>query len=295
MGIVVGLIVTLSCLLGGFVAMGGHLGVLVQPFEYVIILGSSIGTFLVANPTKVVKDTGKAVKEAFANKVPTQNDYLKVLALLHQLMREMRSKSRGEVEAHIDEPKESPIFQAYPELMKDESLVHFICDYCRLIIIGNARPHEIEALMEQEISTIKKHKAKPYSAVSSVAEALPAIGICAAVLGIVKAMGAIDQSPEILGHYIGSALIGTFVGIFSSYAMLSPLATKIKTTREKQCQPYIIVKQTLIAYMNGALPQIALEHGRKTISAAERPTIDDVESDSIANIPGSGAGLQQAA
>ena len=106
MGIVVGLIVTLSCLLGGFVAMGGHLGVLVQPFEYVIILGSSSGTFLVANPTKVVKDTGKAVKEAFANKVPTQNDYLKVLALLHQLMREMRSKSRGEVEAHIDEPKE---------------------------------------------------------------------------------------------------------------------------------------------------------------------------------------------
>ncbi|MGX1101220.1 flagellar motor stator protein MotA [Amorphus sp. MBR-141] len=295
MGVLIGLVVGIGSMAGGFMAMGGHIGVIWQPFEYVIIGGIALGTFIIANPMSVIKDTGKGVVEALKGAGPKKADYLALLGLLYSLMRELRSKPRNEVEGHIDNPSESSIFQHYPKIYKDSYLTHYICDYVRLILIGNARSHEIEALMEQEISTIKKHKAKPYSAVSSVAEALPAIGICAAVLGIVKAMGAIDQSPEILGHYIGSALIGTFVGIFSSYAMLSPLATKIKTTREKQCQPYIIVKQTLIAYMNGALPQIALEHGRKTISAAERPTIDDVESDSIANIPGSGAGLQQAA
>jgi len=281
MGIVVGLIVTLSCLLGGFVAMGGHLGVLVQPFEYVIILGSSIGTFLVANPTKVVKDTGKAVKEAFANKVPTQNDYLKVLALLHQLMREMRSKSRGEVEAHIDEPKESPIFQAYPELMKDESLVHFICDYCRIIIICNARPHEIEALMEEEIQTISSDRLKPKHALQDMADGLPALGIVAAVLGVIKAMGALDQSPEVLGHLIGAALVGTFAGIFFSYGVVGPVATKVKSVREKNIRVFVIVRSTLIAYMNGAIPQVALEYGRKTISAYDRPSIDQVETETI--------------
>ncbi|MGX1309788.1 chemotaxis protein MotA [Amorphus suaedae] len=295
MGVLIGLIVGIGSMAGGFMAMGGHIGVIWQPFEYVIIGGIALGTFIIANPMSVIKDTGKGIVEALKGAGPKKADYLALLGLLYSLMRELRSKPRNEVEVHIDNPAESSIFQHYPKIYKDSYLTHYICDYARLILIGNARSHEIEALMEQEISTIKKHKAKPYSAVSSVAEALPAIGICAAVLGIVKAMGAIDQSPEILGHYIGSALIGTFVGIFSSYAMLSPLATKIKSTREKQCQPYIIVKQTLIAYMNGALPQIALEHGRKTISASERPSIDDVENDSIANIPGSGAALQQAA
>jgi chemotaxis protein MotA len=200
------------------------------------------------------------------------------------------------VEAHVDDPENSELFKHFPGILKDKELTQYVCDYIRLIIIGNARSHEIEALMEQEISTIRKHKLKSSAALSTVAEALPALGICAAVLGIVKAMGAIDQSPEILGHYIGSALIGTFVGIFASYAILSPLATKMKGTREKQCQVYVIVKQTLIAFMNGALPQVALEHGRKTISSKERPTIDEVENEAISNTPSaSSAPMQQAA
>jgi chemotaxis protein MotA len=165
----------------------------------------------------------------------------------------------------------------------------------RLIIIGNARSHEIEALMEQEITTIRKHKMKATASMGTISEALPALGICAAVLGIVKAMGALDQSPEILGEYIGAALIGTLTGIFWSYAVVSPMAQLIKSTREKQMQVYVIVKQTLIAFMNGALPQIALEHGRKTISSGERPTIDEVESEAIATTPPSAAIQKQAA
>ncbi|MFG1480391.1 flagellar motor stator protein MotA [Xanthobacter sp. V4C-4] len=296
MAVIIGIILGLAATFGGFVAMGGHLSVVWQPFEYVIIGGIAFSTFIIANPMSVIKDTGAAILQAAMGVAPKRKDFLALLSLLYALMRDMRQKPRNEVEAHIDDPQNSTLFGQFPTILRDKELTQYICDYARLILIGNAKSHEIEGLMEQEISTIKKHKTKPASAIGTVAEALPALGICAAVLGIVKAMGAIDQSPEVLGHYIGSALIGTFLGIYSSYAILSPLGAKIKTTREKQCQPFIIVKQTLIAFMNGALPPIALEHGRKTISAAERPSIDEVESEAIHTAPNSsGASVQQAA
>jgi chemotaxis protein MotA len=281
MGIILGLIVTIGCVLGGYVAGGGHLYVLWQPYELIIILGASFGTFLVSNNMKVVKDSGKAIVEAFKNSVPKQRDYLDLLSLLHSLMREMRSKSRSEVEAHVDNPAESPIFSAFPNILKNQPMTNFICDYCRLIIIGNARPHEIEALMEEEIQTVARDQLKPKHALQEVADGLPALGIIAAVLGIVHAMGALDQSPEVLGHLIGAALVGTFAGIFFSYGIFAPLAAKVKTVREKKMRMYIIMKQTLIAYMNGALPQVALEYGRKAISAYDRPTIDQVEAETI--------------
>ncbi|ORE95079.1 flagellar motor stator protein MotA [Aurantimonas sp. 22II-16-19i] len=286
MGILIGLVVALAAMLGGFVAMGGHLEVLVQPFEYVIILGTSLGTFIISNSAKTIKDTGKAMGEAFKNKVPHQKDYLEVLGLLHNLMREMRSKSRSEVEAHIDDPKESPIFQAYPNIIKNTPMLNFICDYARLIIIGNARPHEIEALMDEEIQTIHHDLLKAKHALQDVTDGLPAIGIVAAVLGVIKAMGALDQPPEVLGALIGAALVGTFAGIFFSYGVFGPIAAKIKYVREKQVRVFVIVKSTLIAYMNGAMPQVALEYGRKVISAHDRPTIDQVENETI----GGGAG-----
>jgi chemotaxis protein MotA len=280
-GILIGMVVTLGCVLGGFMAMGGHIEVLIQPWEVVIICGAALGSFLVANPMKVVKDTGKACMEAFKQAVPKERDYLEVLGVLHSLMRELKSKSRGEVEAHIDNPEESAIFQAFPTVLKNHDLTHFICDYCRIIIIGNARPHEIEALMDEEIQTIRADKLKSYHALTVMSDGFPAIGIVAAVLGVVKAMGALDQSPEILGGLIGAALVGTFLGIFMSYCVVGPIATKIKTVREKKNRLYIIVKQTLLAYMNGSLPQVAIEFGRKTISAYERPSIDAVEQSTM--------------
>lgn len=277
MTIVIGLVVTLGCMLGGFVAMGGHVNVIWQPWEFVIIGGAALGTFIVANPMKTIKDTGAGMKEALMGQVLGRPQYLETLGILYFVMRELRSKPRNEVEEHIDSPEQSPLFQKFPSIIANKDLTIFICDYCRLIIIGNARTHEIEALMDEEIHTVRSDKMKPYHALVSVGDGLPALGIVAAVLGVVKAMGALDESPEVLGHLIGSALVGTFAGIFLSYAFVTPLANKIKTIREKKLRPYIIVKQTLLAFMNGAMPQVALEHGRKTISIYERPTIDDVE------------------
>jgi chemotaxis protein MotA len=292
--IFLGLVVALGCMLGGFAAMGGHISVIWQPWEFVIIGGASLGTFIVANPIKTIKDTGAGLKEAVTNDVPHSQDYLETLGILYFLMRELRSKPRNEVEEHIDSPDQSALFQKFPSVLKNRDLTTFICDYCRLIIIGNARTHEIESLMDEEIQTAKSDKMKPYHALVSVGEGLPALGIVAAVLGVVKAMGALDESPEVLGHLIGAALVGTFAGIFMSYAVFSPLANKIKTIREKKMRPYIIVKQTLLAFMNGAMPQVALEHGRKTISIYERPSIDDVEQIALNQNVG-GGGEQPAA
>ncbi|MCO6386616.1 MAG: flagellar motor stator protein MotA [Aliihoeflea sp.] len=281
MGILIGFVVIFGCVLGGYMAMGGHLDVLMQPWELVIIGGAGVGTFLIANPLSTVKDAGRATMEAIKGAVPKEQDYLEVLGVLHSLMRELKTKSRNEVEAHIDNPEESAIFQAYPTVLKNKDLTNFICDYCRIIIIGNARPFEIEALMDEEIHTIRHDKLKSYHALTTVGDAFPALGIVAAVLGVIKAMGAIDQSPEILGGLVGAALVGTFLGIFLNYAVVAPIAAKIKVVREKKNRLYIIVKQTLLAYMNGSLPQVALEFGRKTISAYDRPTIDAVEQSTL--------------
>jgi chemotaxis protein MotA len=273
----VGLIVVCVCLLGSFVMMGGHLEVLWQPYEYVIILGTAIGTFLIANPLKVVKDAGKGTLEAIKEAVPKQEEYLDVLSLLFVLLREMKSKTKSEMEVHIDQPEESEIFKSFPRVLANHDLVVFICDYCRLVLIGSARPHEIESLMDEEIQTMMRDKLKVYMAINTMSEALPALGIVAAVLGVIKAMGALDQPPEVLGHLIGAALVGTFAGILFSYGLFGPLAAKIKTVREKKVRIYVIVKQTIIASMNGSMPQVAVEHGRKAVSAYERPTVVELE------------------
>lgn len=259
-------------------AMGGHVLVIWQPWEYVIICGSAAGTFVVANPMKTIKDSGTAMMEAFKDAVPSEQDYVELLSLLFFMMRELRNKSRAEIETIIDAPQESDVFKRSPSVLKNEPLSVFICDYFRLIIMGNARTHEIESLMDEEIDTIRHDKMKAQHALVAVGDGLPALGIVAAVLGVVKAMGAIDQSPEILGGLIASALVGTFAGIFFSYAVVGPIATKVKIVRDKQLRHYVIAKQSLLAFMNGAMPQVAIEHGRKAISAYERPSLEIVEA-----------------
>jgi chemotaxis protein MotA len=282
---IIGLIIAVGSILGGYGALGGHLEVLMQPFEFLIIAGAALGIFIVANPFATIKDCGKAFFEAVTDKVPKPRDFLDVLSALHALMRELRGKSRGEVEGHFDNPMESEVFKGFPRLLANGDLLTFICDYGRLIIIGNAKTHEIEALMDEEIETLSYDRYKPVHALQAVADALPALGIVAAVLGIIHAMGALDQAPEALGGLIGAALVGTFSGIFLSYAVVGPVALKIKAVRQKQLRLFTLVKQSLLAFMNGAMPQVAVEFGRKTIPSKERPTIDTVENETIAGPP----------
>lgn len=286
MNLIIGFVITVGCIIGGYMAMGGYVALLMQPFELVVIGGAGIGSFIMANPMKVLKDSGNALGEIFRNAVPKEKAYLEVLGVLYSLMRDLRTKSRNEIEAHIDNPAESPIFQSAPTVLKDTELTSFICDYVRLIIIGNARSHEIEALMDEEIETILHDRMKPYHSIQSMGDAFPALGIIAAVLGVIKAMSHINESPEVLGGLIGAALVGTMLGIFLSYCLCNPIVSQIKIVRTKQHRLYIIVKQTLLAYMNGSVPQVALEYGRKTISSSDRPSIDSVEQEMMKPVGG---------
>jgi chemotaxis protein MotA len=293
--IVLGLMVTLGCMLGGFMVMGGHVAVIWQPAEMVIICGAAIGTFIVANSGKVIKDAGKGIIEALKNAEPKESEYLAVLGVLYSMMRELKAKPKNEVEIHIENPQESPIFNRFPEVLKNKDLTQFICDYFRLYIMGHARPDEIESLMDEEIQTVRHDSLKSYHALSTISEAFPALGIVAAVLGVIRAMAALDQPPEVLGELIGSAMVGTFAGIFFSYAVVSPIAAKIKVVREKKLRLYLLVKQAILAFMNGAMATVAVEHGRKMISAYERPSIDQVEANLSGANDGGGAGRKEAA
>lgn len=285
MGAILGIIIATACMLGGFVAMGGKVGVIWQPWEYLIIIGIGVGTFIGANSMYVVKDTGRAIMEAMFQKYPKRDDYIAVLQIVFALFTLMK-KAKSEVERHVENPHESEIFAAHPAILKNQELTDFICDYARLITMAvDPRPHEIEGLMEHDIHTRRKDSLKPYQALSTVGDALPAIGIIAAVLGIVKAMGAISQSPEILGSLIAAALVGTFAGIFMSYVLVAPLALLVKGTREKQIKLYMVVKQAYVSFLNGAAPQIAIEYGRKGISPETRPSIDQVQDAAMARPP----------
>jgi chemotaxis protein MotA len=281
---VIGLIVALGCMLGGFAAMGGHLNVIWQPWEFVIIGGSALGTFIVANSVHVIKDTGKALLDALLGRSPKTRDYLDVLGVLHALMRELRAKGRNAVEGHVENPQESEIFKAFPKVIGNKELTTFICDYLRLIIIGNARPHEIEALMDEELQTIMRDKLKPYSALTSVADGLPALGIVAAVLGVIVTMGSITEPPKILGELIGAALVGTFFGVLVSYGFLAPIASAIKGVDEADAKYYQCMKAGLLAHMQGYPPAVSVEFARKVLLSTERPNFYEVEQ-AVSTLP----------
>lgn len=263
--------------MGGFVAMGGHVGVIWQPWEYVIICGSALGTFVVANPMKTIKDSGKGIIEAFKGSAPTHEMYIDLLAVLYNLMRELRSKPRNEVEAHFDNPTESPLFQKFPSVVANAELLTFICDYCRLIIIGNARTHEIEALMDEEIQTVKHDTMKAYHSMVTISEAFPALGIVAAVLGVIHTMGAITEPPEVLGHLIGAALVGTFSGVLAAYGFVAPIGKALEARLAADEQVLEATKTALVAHTQGYAPQISVEFARKTIATKLRPTFVELD------------------
>ncbi|MFT4325504.1 flagellar motor stator protein MotA [Candidatus Liberibacter solanacearum] len=279
MNTIIGLLITFLCIIGGFYAMGGNLSILIQPFEIIIVSGAGLGGFIMANSLKVIKDSGVAILEIFGYKSIEKEIYCDILKIMYVLMYSLKKISRTELENHIDDPHNSSIFTSIPTILSNNELTTFICDYFRMVIIGNAQSHEIETLMDEEIEIILYEKLKPYHAISNMGESFPAIGIVGAILGIIKAMGNLSQSPKILGVAIGASLTGTMLGILLSYCICNPLTSQIHSIRLRQHRLYIIVKKTLIAYMNGAIPQVAIEYGRKVLPLFERPSIEIVEQE----------------
>jgi chemotaxis protein MotA len=279
MFVVIGWVIVIAAVMGGYVAMGGHVEVLIQPFEFVIICGAALGAFIAsqATQTHVLKETLSSLKILVKGKPFKKQDYLELLSVLYSLFRLIKMKGEMAVEAHIEHPHDSQLFQRFPKFVSNHEAVHFVCDYMRLITLGSKNPFEIDALMDEEIDTLRKQEAHVPHAIQTVADGMPALGIVAAVLGVIKTMGAIKEPPEVLGHMIGGALVGTFAGVLISYGFVAPLATAVKGAGDAHVKYFECIRQGILAYLNGCAPQVAVEFARKVLPHDVRPTFEEVE------------------
>src|SRR5690625_4965947 len=258
-------------------AWGGYLGALYLPFEFTLIVGAALGAYLAASNGRSARLMMRALRDAIKPSPYNKTMALELMSLLYVLLNKARREGLMTIENDIEEPHDSPIFQAYPALLKDPLLVGFISDYMRVIISGNLSPHAVEAIMDQEIETFLLERNVPASALYTVADALPAFGIVAAVLGVIKALASVDQPPAILADLISKAMVGTFLGILLAYGFVAPLANVIERKNDRAVAMLESIKVTLVASMSGYPAQIAIEFGRKVLYSSERPTFFEME------------------
>ncbi|MGF1546544.1 MAG: flagellar motor stator protein MotA [Thiotrichales bacterium] len=277
MFIIIGLLVGMGSVFGGYALAGGYLSALWQPLELLMIFGGGFGAFIMGNTLKAMKATGKTLPSAFGGSRYSKALYLELFALLYEVLTKIRKDGLMSIEGDVDAPKESALFQKYPKVMKDHHVMDFITDYLRLMVGGNMNALEIEALMDQELETHHHEGEIPAHAVAKMADALPAFGIIAAVMGVVKTMGSLHLPPGELGILIAHALVGTFLGILLAYGVVGPIATVIEQKLQESSKMLQCVKVTLLASMNGYAPQVAVEFGRKVVFSTERPGFSELE------------------
>jgi chemotaxis protein MotA len=275
--VIVGAVIVLGSVLGGYVALGGHIAVLIQPFEVVIICGAAIGAFIISNPKAVLSKTISAISSTLKGSKYDKQAYLELLGLQYTLFKLGRSKGPLALEQHLENPEESAVFQAFPRIAADHHAMTFITDYLRLLTLGTDNPHELESLIDEEIETHHHEQSKISTAVQEVADGLPALGIVAAVLGVIKTMGAITEPPEVLGKLIGGALVGTFLGVLLAYGFVGPLAASLKALYDSETKYYMCIKAGLVAYLQGYAPAVCVEFARKALYSSVRPTFYEVE------------------
>lgn len=274
----IGLIIVLVCVLGSYVGMGGKLGVLWQPLEYVIIVGAAIGGFIIGNPMAILKKAVGGFTAAIKGPALTKQHYLDVLLMLFELLKLAKQKGAVALESHVENPDSSDIFGKYPRISKDHHIMDFIRDYLRMLTLGTDNPNEIENVMNTEIEAHHKADHAVIAALTSLADSMPAVGIVAAVLGVIKTMGAMDQPPEVLGKLIGAALVGTFAGIFFCYGMFGPIASAAGKAFEADSRIYETIKVAILAHMQGYAPALSIEMARKSVDGSLRPDFYEMEA-----------------
>ena len=279
MFVIIGYLIALGCVFGGFIIHGGNIAVVLAalPIEMLVIGGGALGAFVVNNQPKVLKATGKAIPAALKGSKYTKARYLALMALLYDILQKARKDGLMAIEKDVESPAESPIFSTYPEIAGDHHVVEFITDYLRMMVSGNLNSHEIEALMDSEIDTHHQEAHAPVAALARLAGALPAFGIVAAVLGVVNTMGSVGQPPSVLGGMIGSALVGTFLGILLAYGVVEPLGGLVEQKTEDAAKELQCIKSTLLASMQGYNPATAIEFGRKVLFSNVRPSFSELE------------------
>jgi chemotaxis protein MotA len=276
---IVGLVVVFGMVFGGFVLAGGHFEVLLEaaPMEFMMIGGAALGALIIANDMNGLKSVAGGVGKVLSGPKWNRKDYADLLALLFQLTKLMKTKGVVALEQHIEKPAESAIFQKYPKLCKDHFVVDFICDTLRMMTMNLDDPHQVEDAMDKQIEKHHHESLHPAHALQTMADGLPALGIVAAVLGIVKTMGAINEPPEILGLMIGKALVGTFLGVFLAYGIVGPIAQRLNAVIEHDAQFYKIIRDVLVAHLHGNAAQVSVEIGRGSVPTPLQPTFLQLE------------------
>lgn len=275
--IFVGFLIVFFSVFGSYVGLGGHLGALYQPFEFVLIAGAALGAYIASSSGKSVKLLFESLPLIVRKSPYSKELYMELMALLYVLLNKARRDGLMSIESDIEEPETSPIFTDYPRILRDEKLMEFITDYLRLMVSGNMSSYEIETLMDQEIEAHHQERNVPANALHSVADALPAFGIVAAVLGVIKALASVDQPPAVLADLISKAMVGTFLGVLLAYGFVAPLAASIERRSVASSKVLECIKVTLLASMNGYPPQLAVEFGRKVLYSYVRPSFMELE------------------
>jgi chemotaxis protein MotA len=276
----IGFLLILGCVFGSFVLAGGKMDIILHalPHEMMAIAGAAVGAFIVSNSMATVKKAGGGIMRAFKGSRWKAQDYKDLLTLLFSVLSIFRKGGATALEPHLDNPEESELFKPYPRLLKDHHLIEFICDYLRMMTVNFEDPHQLEAAMDADIERHHHEESGPQHALQIMADGLPALGIVAAVLGVIKTMGSIDQPTEILGAMIGGALVGTFLGVLLAYCVVGPLAAKLMETIEADSKPFFIAKTAIVAYAQNQPVQVAIEIARRMTPSAYAPSFQQLET-----------------
>ncbi|ARJ65300.1 flagellar motor stator protein MotA [Magnetospirillum sp. ME-1] len=281
---IIGIVVTFVSVIGGYAAPGGHLSVLFQPFEWLIIIGAAVGSLLLGNPKSTIIGIGKNIGLVFKGAHHGKDDYIELLSVLYAVFKLAKTKGDLALESHVEKPDESPLFGKFPKFSSDHHTRTFFCDYLRLLTLGTSNAHELESIIDGELEAHHKHYHEIAHAVNLMGDAMPALGIVAAVLGVIHTMGSITEPPEVLGHLIGAALVGTFSGVLISYAFIAPIARNMQMCFDSDHYYFMAIKAGLLGHMQGYAPQVSIEFARKILPDELRPTFQELE-ETVTNLP----------
>ena len=275
---IIGIVVIFAMVFGGYIAAGGKMAIIIKalPFEMMMIGGAAVGAFLIGNDGSVVKHTLADMGKVFKGPKWKTSDYKDLLCLLFELIRLAR-QSPVAIEEHVESPKDSSIFSRYPKIQGDKLAIELICDTMRSMSMNYDDPHQVEEVLDKRIEAVEHHRMHSSHALQSMADSLPALGIVAAVLGVIKTMGSIDQPPEVLGKLIGGALVGTSLGVFLAYGFAGPFAVKVKAVVEEDLHFYQLIREVLVANLHNHATNICIEVGRQNTPAHFRPSFVDLE------------------
>ncbi len=283
---IIGIVLLFGLVFGSYIISGGKMDVITHalPHEMMAIGGAGVAAFLISNSLTVIKGALSGLGKAFKGPKWKASDYRDLLSLLFLLTKTMKSKGVIALESHIEKPAESAIFSRFPKIMKDHFAVDFICDTLRMMTMNLEDPHQVEDAMEKQLEKHHHEAQEPAHALQNLADALPALGIVAAVLGVIKTMGSITEPPEILGGMIGGALVGTFLGVFLAYGLVGPLAARLKAVVDEEGAFYRIIQSVLVAHLHGNAAQISVEIGRGNVPSGAQPSFLELE-EALSNIP----------